>query len=155
MAKELPWKLIAIIAVVIIVLIVGYYMYSRTTSPLQISTPSAQSNTSSAVGTDGSASTVTPASTPATAAQLGLYEVKIENFAFSPAELTIKAGSKVTWTNFDSTPHAIVSDSGGDGGIGSGMLEKGVAYGFVFEQPGVYNYHCSIHTSMRGKVIVE
>lgn len=79
--------------------------------------------------------------------------IEISNFAFSPNTLTIGIGDTVTWTNKDSAVHTIVSDSGTE--INSGSLANGASYSHTFTSAGTYDYHCSIHTSMKGKVIVS
>ncbi|MBI2411574.1 MAG: cupredoxin domain-containing protein [Candidatus Kerfeldbacteria bacterium] len=79
--------------------------------------------------------------------------IAIEDFAFTPASLTIAAGSTVTWTNNDSSTHTVTSTDGGD--LNSGNLAQGDTYEFTFDTPGTYTYRCNIHTSMTGTVIVE
>lgn len=81
--------------------------------------------------------------------------ITIKNFAFSPAMLTVKAGSVVTWTNQDSVTHTIASDSGYPVLFTSDPVASGASYTFTFIQPGTYNYHCSIHPSMKGTIIVQ
>ena len=77
--------------------------------------------------------------------------VDAKNFAFEPKTVTIKVGQTVTWTNQDSVTHTVT----GDGGIDSGDLSKGESYSKTFDTAGTFNYHCSIHPSMTGQVIVE
>jgi plastocyanin len=79
-------------------------------------------------------------------------KVSIANFAFSPATLTVKKGTTVTWTNNDSTTHTVTADSGN--GPNSEQLAPGKTYDFTFNTVGTFNYHCSIHTSMHGTVTV-
>lgn len=79
--------------------------------------------------------------------------VDITNFAFSPSELKVKKGDTVTWTNKDSVPHSIVSDSGSE--LNSPNLSKEQTYSHTFNQTGIFGYHCSIHSSMAGKIVVE
>lgn len=81
------------------------------------------------------------------------FEVSIKSFAFSPSEITIKIGETVKWKNLDSATHTIVSDSGNE--IISNELDNGEEFSHTFNKPGIYNYHCSLHSSMKGKVIVE
>jgi plastocyanin len=76
--------------------------------------------------------------------------VSIQNFAFSPASLTIKAGTTVTWTNQDSATHTIKSSS-----FNSGSLSTGDKFQFTFTNPGTYSYSCGIHPSMQGTIIVQ
>ncbi|MDO8528533.1 MAG: cupredoxin family copper-binding protein [Nanoarchaeota archaeon] len=78
--------------------------------------------------------------------------VKISNFAFSPSTLTINVGGKVVWTNMDSAPHTVVSDSGNE--ISSSSLSNGGTYSHTFNTAGTYDYHCSIHPSMKGTIVV-
>ncbi len=83
-------------------------------------------------------------------------KVAIKNFAFSPATLTIKSGTKVTWTNQDSAPHQIVADSASNlSGLISSLLSQGQSYNFTFTKTGTFGYHCQIHPSMTGTIIVE
>jgi amicyanin len=80
--------------------------------------------------------------------------IAINNFAFSPATLTVKAGTTVTWTNEDSVPHTVVSDAGSAVVFTSPALATGSSFPFTFTQAGTYTYHCSIHPSMKGTVVV-
>ena len=79
--------------------------------------------------------------------------VEIKNFAFNPTEITIKAGGTVTWTNADAMGHDILSDSGES--FKSELLSTGQSFSHTFTAAGTYQYHCGIHPSMIGKVIVE
>jgi plastocyanin len=82
------------------------------------------------------------------------YDVTIQNFAFSPANLSIKAGDTVRWTNRDSTAyHTVTSDSGGSELI-SDVLGDGASFSHKFTTAGTFPYHCSIHTSMKGTITV-
>lgn len=77
--------------------------------------------------------------------------VTINNFSFKPSTLTIKANTKVTWKNSDKVPHTVVSTDLFE----SKMLTKGKNFTFKFTTPGTYDYNCSIHPSMKGKIIVK
>ena len=74
------------------------------------------------------------------------------NLAFNPATLTVKAGTKVTWTNNDSVLHTVTSDSGGV--LGSTNIPPGQSFSFTFTAPGTVSYHCAVHPSMKGSVTV-
>ena len=76
--------------------------------------------------------------------------VLIQSFAFNPQNITIKAGTTVTWANNDSVSHTIVGD-----GINSPVLAQGESYSQTFNTAGTINYHCSIHPSMTGTITVE
>ena len=83
-------------------------------------------------------------------AQAEANTIAISNFAFVPATLTIKQGTKVAWTNNDSTPHTIKSSM-----FNSTNLNQGDTFGFTFTTKGTFDYSCGIHPSMTGKIIVE
>ena len=78
--------------------------------------------------------------------------VSIANFAFSSSSLTVASGTKVTWTNNDATAHTVTAD---DGSFDSGNIAPGGTYSHTFSAQGTYAYHCSIHTTMKGKVVVN
>jgi plastocyanin len=84
--------------------------------------------------------------------------VTIKNFSFNPATLTVKAGTNVTWTNEDSVTHDLTNDAIGDiaeGRLFSLDVEPGKTFSFTFNNTGTYNYHCDIHPSMKGAIVVE
>jgi plastocyanin len=85
-------------------------------------------------------------------AQAPSVEVKIDNFSFGPATLTVAAGTTVTWTNRDDIPHTVVSD---DKVFKSKVLDTDEKFSFMFMKPGTYGYFCSIHPKMTGKVVVQ
>jgi plastocyanin len=76
--------------------------------------------------------------------------VNIQGSAFSPATITIKVGDTVTWVNKDSVGHTIVSST-----FQSTLLDTGQSYKMTFNEVGTFDYHCSVHPSMVGKVIVS
>jgi plastocyanin len=78
--------------------------------------------------------------------------VKIDNFSFSPATLNIPAGTKVTWINQDDVPHTVVSTNKR---IISPPLDTDDQFSFRFTTPGTYEYYCSVHPHMTGKVVVK
>lgn len=77
-------------------------------------------------------------------------QVIIKGFAFNPQETTIKVGDKVTWVNQDSAHHTITGN-----GWDSGDLGQNEVYSKSFDNPGTYDYTCTYHPYMKGKVIVE
>ena len=79
-------------------------------------------------------------------------EVKIDNFSFSPATLTVPVGTAVTWTNRDDIPHTVVSD---DKSIKSKALDTDEKFTFTFSKAGTYTYFCSIHPKMKGTIVVQ
>ena len=78
--------------------------------------------------------------------------VKIDNFSFGPATITIPAGTTVTWTNNDDVPHVVASD---DKVFKSKALDTDDRFSYTFAKPGTYNYYCAIHPKMTAKVVVQ
>jgi plastocyanin len=78
--------------------------------------------------------------------------VVIKNFMFSPMELTVKAGSTVTWKNLDGEPHTVVNDAGL---FRSSALDQNDTFQFKFDKPGVYKVFCGIHPNMRETITVQ
>ena len=78
-------------------------------------------------------------------------QVGIDNFSFTPATLSVRAGTKVTWTNRDDIPHTIVT---ADKKLKSTVLDTDDTFVTVFNEPGTYRYFCSIHPHMTGTVVV-
>ncbi|MGY4625954.1 cupredoxin domain-containing protein [Bradyrhizobium sp. USDA 4486] len=78
-------------------------------------------------------------------------EVHIDNFVFQPAELKIRVGTTVTWTNRDDIPHTVVSA----GKFRSKTLDTDDKFSFTFTNAGDYKYFCSLHPHMTGMIKVE
>jgi amicyanin len=81
-------------------------------------------------------------------------EVKIDNFSFGPATLTVAAGTTVTWINRDDIPHTVVS-ADDPKAFKSKVLDTDEKFSFTFSKAGTYPYFCSIHPKMTGKVVVQ
>jgi amicyanin len=77
---------------------------------------------------------------------------KIENFAFVPQRLTVKAGTTVTWMNADDIPHAVASTTKA---FKSKVLDTNDKFSFTFTTAGTYEYFCTLHPHMTGTVVVE
>ncbi len=85
-------------------------------------------------------------------------EVLIESTGFSPQNKTIAFGKAVKWINKDGNNHRIVSGVPGspDGRFDSGILREGDEFSFTFDnRTGTFDYYCSLHTSLTGKITVE
>jgi plastocyanin len=80
-------------------------------------------------------------------------EVTIDNFSFTPAQLEIPAGTEVTWINKDDVPHTVVSDD--HKSFKSRALDTDEKFSFTFSTPGTYDYFCSVHPKMVGKIVVK
>ena len=81
--------------------------------------------------------------------------ITIKNMMFTPSQISIAKGGTVTWTNNDSTVHRVVDDLTNVGGPASGDIQPGSTYSFTFNKTGSFQYHCSIHPSMRGTIVVK
>ena len=86
------------------------------------------------------------------AAQAATVEVTIDNFTFSPQQITVKAGDTVTWINHDDIPHTATSKSGA---FRSKALDSDDKFSFTFATPGTYAYFCALHPHMTGSIVVE
>lgn len=105
-------------------------------------------------GDSNSPSGSTPAAPEAmTSQQQAANEVIIKDFDFSPAKLTVKKGTTVTWTNRDSARHDITPNNPTEMFEASRLLAKGESYSVTFDTPGSYEYYCSPHPYM--KAVIE
>jgi len=95
----------------------------------------------------GASASTAATTTAATATNAGT----IKGFSFQPEVLKVKVGAKVTWTNDDTVAHTVTADTTS---FASGNLQPGGSFSFMFIRPGTYAYHCSIHPSMHGSVVV-
>jgi plastocyanin len=90
---------------------------------------------------------------PAMAQQAAPAAVSIDNFTFSPATLTVKSGTTVTWTNKDDIPHGIAWTN--NAFPHSKALDTDDSTTFTFTTPGTYQYFCYIHPHMVGTIVVQ
>ena len=86
-----------------------------------------------------------------TSSRAATHAVDIADFAFAPAELTITVGDTVTWTNRDDMVHTATSVNGA---FDSGDLDVGESYTLTFTAPGTYDYLCTPHPTMTGRIVV-
>jgi plastocyanin len=93
-------------------------------------------------------------SAPTTAPTTATANVTIDNFTFSPAELTVAPGTRVVWVNHDDIPHTATSDSN-PRSFSSPALDTDETFSFVFTTPGDFAYFCAIHPHMRGRIVVK
>jgi plastocyanin len=98
----------------------------------------------------GEAAPAAPAEADAEAA--GGTEVAIEDFLFKPADLQVKAGTTVTFTNKDDFAHTATAK---DKSFDSGNVDKDGSFEHTFAEAGTYDYLCSIHNSMTGTITVS
>ena len=96
-----------------------------------------------------------PAATTAPAAAGAAVAIDIQGFKF-PANTDVAKGTKVTWTNKDSTKHTVTSgtEPNKDGKF-DGQVDAGGTFSFTFADAGTFAYYCSIHSSMNGTITVK
>lgn len=80
--------------------------------------------------------------------------VNIQGIAF-PATISVKPGTTVTWTNRDSVSHTVTSDAGQAQSFDSNTIAPNGTFSVTFAKAGTYAYHCNIHASMHGTVVVS
>jgi plastocyanin len=109
------------------------------------------------IGVVGCGGNSTASSAPVSSAggsvATGSLTVDIQNFSFGPRSVTVKVGTKVTWTNKDPAPtnHTATADSGT---FDTGRLAPGGSNSYTFTTAGTYSYHCAIHNYMTGTITV-
>ncbi len=82
---------------------------------------------------------------------------RIATFQFAPKEITVAAGSTVTWTNMDGIEHSVTADAAADGkaAFDTGLFTKGESRTLTFSEEGTYPFHCARHASMTGTITVK
>lgn len=133
-------KLIAAIVVAALIIIGVVFGLSRH------NTPGTTNNTSqNSTGSAAANSSQAPAA----------GTINIRDMMFTPSQISVAKGGTVTWTNNDTTTHTVVDDLSNVGGPNSGDIAAGSSYSFTFNKTGSFQYHCSIHPSMRGTIVVK
>jgi plastocyanin len=113
-------------------------------SPATTAAPSATG--SGGRGAYGGRPTTSGAGAPA-----GGTAVAIDSFAFSPATLKTRVGQKVTWSNRQGVAHTVTAN----GGAFNHPMPSGARFSFPFTKAGTFAYHCTIHPSMQGTIVVS
>ncbi|MBI5228832.1 cupredoxin domain-containing protein [Candidatus Micrarchaeota archaeon] len=140
--------------VLVLILVAALLFFGCIRQPTQTTTSTFEATTT------GTQSTTTPeAQVTTTREGASVKTVTIKNSAFDPPELKVKVGTVVKWVNEDSVVHKVVSDPRpihiNLPEFASNELGNGRSYIFTFAQTGTVAYHCQIHPSMKGKIIVE
>ena len=78
--------------------------------------------------------------------------IAIDNFKFGVVSIEIAAGTTVTWTNRDDVPHTVVSSTKV---FKSPALDTGEPFSYTFKSAGTFEYYCSMHPRMTGKIVVK
>ena len=128
------------VLIVYILLFLGYILFSGLIIGCQSQAPSVPS------------ATTTASSGPTASAPIDF--VDISGFAFNPSTITILKDTTITWNNNDGVAHTVTSTSG-PVAFDSGTFSTGGTFSFKFSSVGTYEYHCSIHPSMTGTIVVR
>ena len=106
-------------------------------------------------GNDNGGSTATNAATASSSAASsgGEVEVKLQNIAFDPKDVTVKVGQKVKWVNEDSVDHNVIANSGAD--FKSKNFGKGGSFEFTPDKAGTIKYACTLHPGMTATLNVQ
>jgi plastocyanin len=86
------------------------------------------------------------------AAQDATNVITIDNFTFTPPELTVAVGTTVKWVNHDDIPHTVANK---DKAFRSQALDTDDSFSYTFASAGTFDYFCGLHPHMVGKVIVK
>lgn len=132
-------RTIIILVVVVLILIGAYYLVVRNNPTPDFLVPAETATSTNTVTPTGSPSAMTVA-------------VDIENFTYLPSPLTVKKGTTVTWTNRDTVAHDVVSVTGSV--LKSPLFTQGQSFSYTFDVVGTYDYYCTVHPRMLGRVIV-
>ncbi len=73
---------------------------------------------------------------------------------YTPRALNVMPASMVSWTNEDATPHTVTAEGTGAPLFDSGPISPGDTFDNIFDMPGEFGYHCSIHPWMTGRIMV-
>ena len=81
----------------------------------------------------------------------GVTHMNMQHFAYQMANIQVRAGTTVTWTNQDNVPHSVTFKNGMKD---SGLLSQGQSFSYTFNAPGTYQYYCTVHPYMVATVTV-
>jgi plastocyanin len=150
--SALAWFCLLVIGAMVVLTACG----GSTTTASASATPPASTNVPViATPTSGTTPTPTPApqSKPLSGTQVVMIVTNSDgSFGFSPATLTITAGTTVIWKNVSTAPHTVTSDDGT--AFDSGTIPTGGSFRFKFTNSGTFSYHCNYHPYMRAKIVL-
>lgn len=139
----------------VIIVCVGGWLYAKTRGQTETPTPTPSATpTSSPTPLPSVPRTPVPTPTPGLIInETKIYEVTIQDFAFNPATTTVRRGDIVVFKNMDSEKHTVTSDTG----VFDSTIDQGQQWTLETANmaPGTYQFHCSIHTAMKGTIIIQ
>lgn len=110
---------------------------------------------SSASGSSASGSSASGSSASGSQAGATSASITIKDFAFSPKELKVKAGTPIEVRNDDTQAHTLTSDTPGQFDTDAVMAGTSAKKTITLQQKGTYAFHCSFHPFMTGTIVVE
>jgi amicyanin len=142
--------------VMVSIVVVALVVVSGCTQPAPSQQQPASPTPTPVVAHTSQQTSPSPPITPISQAPVSANTITIKNFAFDPQTLTVNAGSTVRWVNYDRVTHRIVfiDSAGRDTDVDSNPLSASQSWSSKFDKPGTYDYYCTIHTDMKGKIIV-
>lgn len=155
--RKSAWSCLLVIGAMVSMVLLAACSGSSATNASAVATPLGGTNVPvPATSTPASGTTPTPTSAPQSTPLSGTQVVMIVtnsdgSYGFSPANLTITAGTTVIWKNVSTAPHTVTSD---DGTFDSGTIPTGGNFRFKFTTPGTFSYHCNYHPYMRAKIVL-
>ena len=136
--------------IVLLALVVGVWALAAVRNPGTNGSSTATTNEANSANGDNSNSGATNNSqAPASG------NINITNNMFTPPQINVKVGGTVTWTNNDKVAHTVTADLSNGNGPASGEIQPGQSYSYTFKKAGSVQYHCEIHHSMRGTIVVK
>lgn len=153
MKKSTLAIIVAVIALLAVagVIVANNMSNNKDKSSSEASVPNTSSSESDEMADMDTAQTPAPSTSSSDTAQANT--VTIQEFSFNPAKVTVKKGTKVTWTNKDSTKHDVTPDTEG-AFTKSQLLGQNESYSVTFDTVGTFSYHCGPHPYMKGTVEV-
>jgi plastocyanin len=154
MAARIP-----IVLVCLAVVLAACAEASTTPSPSAAapsSPPAAASSSPDVTSSATAEASSTPAATASTVART--EEVTVEGSQFVPGQLSISAGTVVTFVNLDAFAHTVTEGTAGqaaDDAVADEMLDAGASVEVTFDEPGTYEITCRFHPTMQMTVVVE
>ncbi len=144
--------LLAIVIAVIVIALAAWVLPKKTPVTVTVSpTPTVASIDETAAPSAAPAESSTPSPSSLT--------IHIKDSRFQTSSLHIQAGQTVTWINDDSIAHMVDSDPHPSHTILSALqspqIESGQSYSITFTKTGTFPYHCHLHPSMKGTIVVE
>jgi amicyanin len=147
-------NMVVVIIGVIVIVVVAIFLLSKqntTIAPEKSDSPQETSQLSGSEDSKNSGSNGVIEGDDQGAA-LQAIDIEMKNFAYSQPELRVKKGSTVTWKNEDGTAHTVTAS---DNSFDSGSMAKGATFSHTFTEVGTFDYSCTFHPNMKGKIIVE